>query len=208
MSFSDPHGTDMPPWEEEEMTLVENAGSGPALDPGASHPPQWDTAQHHVGRCTEDRAVPLYSATRLFLAKQKLFPDSRYFLCERFLEHWKLVIGATQLSRRGPDSLERSIKNLVEHEQYRHGATLNDIALMEMDEPVNCSDYIQPACLPDENVEVAALSHCYVSGWGITDVKSKKSELCVPRALTGSPEHMTLLQGLLQSQTEGPFSPF
>ncbi|KAJ6651559.1 hypothetical protein lerEdw1_020894 [Lerista edwardsae] len=150
----DPSGTDMSPWEEEgqeeETTLVENVGSAPLEN--------WC----HNALC--GKAEPI---SRLSLSLSL----SLSFLCKRFLQHWKLVIGATQLSRRGPDSVERSIKNLVEHEQY-HG-TMNDIALMELDEPVNCSDYIQPACLPDENVEVGSLAHCYVSGWGITDVKKK-----------------------------------
>ncbi|XP_062990545.1 acrosin-like [Elgaria multicarinata webbii] len=92
------------------------------------------------------------------------------FLNKRFLEHWKLVIGATQLSQQGPDAQERTIKNLVEHEHYNRHNHLNDIALMELSHPVNCSDYIQPACLPSKEVEVSSLTHCYVSGWGVTDL--------------------------------------
>ncbi|XP_044286612.1 uncharacterized protein LOC123023726 [Varanus komodoensis] len=91
------------------------------------------------------------------------------FLNKKFLEHWKLVIGATQLSQPGPDAQERTIKNLVEHEQYSLRTHLNDIALMELSHPVNCSDYIQPACLPSTDLELSSLTHCYVSGWGVTD---------------------------------------
>uniref|UniRef100_A0A8D0E5X2 Acrosin n=1 Tax=Salvator merianae TaxID=96440 RepID=A0A8D0E5X2_SALMN len=80
--------------------------------------------------------------------------------------HWKLVIGITQISQPGPDTQERSIKNLVQHEQYVQRTHYNDIALMELNEPVNCTDYIQPACLPDTNVVISALTHCYISGWG------------------------------------------
>ncbi|XP_060100509.1 acrosin-like [Heteronotia binoei] len=97
------------------------------------------------------------------------------FIQRQFLEHWKLVIGATQLSQPGPDVQERTIKNLVEHELYQHRRSLNDIALMELSAPVNCTDYIQPACLPDEEVDLSELSHCFVSGWGVTDV-SKPSQ--------------------------------
>uniref|UniRef100_A0A8D0E5M0 Acrosin n=1 Tax=Salvator merianae TaxID=96440 RepID=A0A8D0E5M0_SALMN len=77
-----------------------------------------------------------------------------------------LVIGITQISQPGPDTQERSIKNLVQHEQYVQRTHYNDIALMELNEPVNCTDYIQPACLPDTNVVISALTHCYISGWG------------------------------------------
>uniref|UniRef100_A0A670JD31 Peptidase S1 domain-containing protein n=1 Tax=Podarcis muralis TaxID=64176 RepID=A0A670JD31_PODMU len=51
----------------------------------------------------------------------------------------------------------------------------NDISLVELNEPVNCTDYIQPACLPDDSVVVSLLKHCYVSGFGIID---PKSEIC------------------------------
>uniref|UniRef100_A0A8C5SBY3 Acrosin n=1 Tax=Laticauda laticaudata TaxID=8630 RepID=A0A8C5SBY3_LATLA len=96
------------------------------------------------------------------------------FLNKRYLEHWKLVFGAAQLSRPGPDAQERTIKNLVEHQQYRSSTYFNDVALMELSHPINCSDYIQPACLPDMNVEISSLTHCYVSGWGVTDVSKPK----------------------------------
>ncbi|KAL8222637.1 UNVERIFIED_CONTAM: hypothetical protein K2H54_077754 [Gekko kuhli] len=92
------------------------------------------------------------------------------FLRKQFLEHWKLVIGATQLSQPGPDVQERTIKNLVEHQLYQSRRSYNDVALMELSAPVNCTDYVQPACLPDEDVDLSALTHCYVSGWGVTDV--------------------------------------
>ncbi|KAJ7329387.1 hypothetical protein JRQ81_015561 [Phrynocephalus forsythii] len=48
----------------------------------------------------------------------------------------------------------------------RGGTILNDIALVELSEPVECSDYIQPACLPDSRASLANLRHCYISGWG------------------------------------------
>ncbi|XP_015276412.1 PREDICTED: acrosin [Gekko japonicus] len=92
------------------------------------------------------------------------------FLHKQFLEHWKLVIGATQLSQPGPEVQERTIKNLVEHQLYQSRRSFNDVALMELSAPVNCTDYVQPACLPDEDVDLSALTHCYVSGWGVTDV--------------------------------------
>lgn len=102
-------------------------------------------------------------------------------LCSRYLEHWKLVLGAAQLSRPGPDAQERTIKNLVEHQQYVRSTHFNDVALMELSHPINCSDYIQPACLPDTGVEVSSLTHCYVSGWGVTDVSSESSSMSVKK---------------------------
>ncbi|CAI5786723.1 acrosinacrosin-like [Podarcis lilfordi] len=86
-------------------------------------------------------------------------------------DQYKLVLGSNRIKKLGPEAEQRFIKRLVKHEKYDNQlnqgeVVFADIALLEMDEPVNCSDYIQPACLPDERMEVLTLSHCYVSGWG------------------------------------------
>uniref|UniRef100_A0A670JF40 Peptidase S1 domain-containing protein n=1 Tax=Podarcis muralis TaxID=64176 RepID=A0A670JF40_PODMU len=91
----------------------------------------------------------------------------------------------------GPETEQRFIKRLVKHEKYDNQlnqgeVVFADIALLEMDEPVNCSDYIQPACLPDERMEVLTLGHCYVSGWG--GLLPKGESNLVKRRRTGSPE--------------------
>ncbi|XP_060135752.1 acrosin-like [Zootoca vivipara] len=113
-----------------------------------------------------------------------------------------LSIGANRVSNPGPDAQRRSIKRLVNHEHYVHflnstySKIHNDISLVELNEPVNCTDYIQPACLPDDSVVVSLLSHCYVSGFGIMEVKTKKMPDImqegpvdiIPKAICSSPE--------------------
>ncbi|KAM9170445.1 acrosin-like [Pangshura tecta] len=89
-------------------------------------------------------------------------------LFSRLLPQWRVVIGASQLSQRGPEAQVRSIKQVVQHEHYEPRMESNDIALLELDQPIKCNDYAQPACLPDAMVEVSNLSHCYISGWGVT----------------------------------------
>nr|XP_034984549.1 acrosin-like [Zootoca vivipara] len=86
-------------------------------------------------------------------------------------DQYKLVIGSNRLTNLGPEAEQRFIKRLVKHEKYDNRLSQGevvfaDIALAEMDEPVNCSDYIQPACLPEESLPILTLGHCYVSGWG------------------------------------------
>ncbi|NWW76285.1 ACRO protein, partial [Climacteris rufus] len=66
----------------------------------------------------------------------------------------------------------RRIKRLVIHELYIPGAEHNDIALLELDRPVQCSSSIQPACLPGPTVRVSQMKNCYVAGWGDRIVKS------------------------------------
>ncbi|CAI5786722.1 acrosinacrosin-like [Podarcis lilfordi] len=86
-------------------------------------------------------------------------------------DQYKLVLGSNRLTNLGPEAEQRFIRTLVKHERYDNKlnsreVVYRDIALLEMDEPVNCSDYIQPACLPDKSLPVLMFGHCYVSGWG------------------------------------------
>uniref|UniRef100_A0A8C5SG93 Peptidase S1 domain-containing protein n=1 Tax=Laticauda laticaudata TaxID=8630 RepID=A0A8C5SG93_LATLA len=62
---------------------------------------------------------------------------------------------------------------VVQHENYQPRQQINDIALVELDDPVKCSDYIQPACLPDSSVDVSSMVHCYIAGWGYTREKGE-----------------------------------
>ncbi|XP_071587455.1 acrosin-like isoform X2 [Heliangelus exortis] len=85
---------------------------------------------------------------------------------------WRVVIGATQLSQLGPEANVRNVRQLLLHEDYSNTSMRNDIALLELDQPVQCSSYIQLACVPDASVRVRKLKICYVSGWGATTARS------------------------------------
>lgn len=89
------------------------------------------------------------------------------------MEYFRIQIGATQRSKPGPDAQNRVIKRLVDHKHYNHENHLNNIALVELDKPVICNDYVQPACLPEEDLVIDLLTHCYICGWGITVMRSE-----------------------------------
>uniref|UniRef100_A0A8C6YDS4 Peptidase S1 domain-containing protein n=1 Tax=Naja naja TaxID=35670 RepID=A0A8C6YDS4_NAJNA len=91
----------------------------------------------------------------------------------RHLTNWELVFGTNKLSHPGPDAEVRFPKRVVQHENYQPRQQINDIALVELDDPVKCTDYIQPACLPDSSVDVSSMAHCYIAGWGYTREKDK-----------------------------------
>ncbi|NXI68360.1 ACRO protein, partial [Anseranas semipalmata] len=79
---------------------------------------------------------------------------------------WRVVIGAHDLKSLGPDVEVRTVKRLVMHEYYRNISSGYDIALLELDHPVQCSYYIQLACVPDASLRMSEMTTCYVSGWG------------------------------------------
>ncbi|NXR96717.1 ACRO protein, partial [Hypocryptadius cinnamomeus] len=60
------------------------------------------------------------------------------------------------------------IKKLIRHENYKRSDISNDIALLELNEPVQCSPYIQLACVADPTLRVSELQNCWIAGWGTT----------------------------------------
>lgn len=97
--------------------------------------------------------------------------DPSLRLPSSYVTMWRVVIGATQLTQLGPEAQVRNIKRLLVHERYSNISERNDIALLELDQPVQCSYYIQLACVPDASLRVSELTTCYVSGWGSTTAR-------------------------------------
>ncbi|NXH41191.1 ACRO protein, partial [Dicaeum eximium] len=77
-----------------------------------------------------------------------------------------VVIGATKFTKPGPGAAVRNVKKVVKHKYYSHIDFSYDIALMQLDHPVQCSPYIQLACVADPALRVSELSNCWIAGWG------------------------------------------
>ncbi|NXR38288.1 ACRO protein, partial [Zosterops hypoxanthus] len=77
-----------------------------------------------------------------------------------------VVIGATHLSQPGPGAQVRHIKQVLRHQHYNPDDLSYDIALMELDHPVQCGPYIQLACVPNATLSLSELQNCWVAGWG------------------------------------------
>ncbi|NWI61816.1 ACRO protein, partial [Calyptomena viridis] len=88
---------------------------------------------------------------------------------------WRVLIGATRLTEPGPEAELRHIKRLVTHEDYNAADQSNDIALLELDQPVKCSPYVQLGCVPNDTVNVPELDTCYVAGWGSTTARAQST---------------------------------
>ncbi|RMB90253.1 hypothetical protein DUI87_33389 [Hirundo rustica rustica] len=78
---------------------------------------------------------------------------------------WEVVMGASDLSQPGPEAAVRHIQRLLVHQHYVPATARNDIALVELERPVECSDYIQLGCVPDASLRVSELKSCYIAGW-------------------------------------------
>ncbi|NXM86237.1 ACRO protein, partial [Oenanthe oenanthe] len=86
-----------------------------------------------------------------------------------------VVIGATQLTQPGRDARMRSVRQVLIHPYYNPADMSYDIALMELDRPVQCSPYIQLACVPDITLKVSELRNCWIAGWGGTTARAQDS---------------------------------
>ncbi|NXD44040.1 ACRO protein, partial [Copsychus sechellarum] len=78
---------------------------------------------------------------------------------------WKVLMGATDLAQPGPKAEVFPVKQIVVHQDYVAATVSNNIALLELERPVECSDYIQLGCVPDGSLAVPELKTCYMAGW-------------------------------------------
>lgn len=102
-------------------------------------------------------------------------------LLPRGISMWDVVIGATDLRQPGPEAVVRHIQRLLVHQHYVAATARNDIALVELDQPVECSDYIQLGCVPDASLRVSELKSCYIAGWNFARSEFS-NRMCAPRA--------------------------
>jgi hypothetical protein len=60
---------------------------------------------------------------------------------------------------------ERSVRRKVVHPQYNFFTYENDLALVQLDEPLVFQPHIAPICLPEESVQLLG-KNATVTGWG------------------------------------------
>ncbi|NXD31393.1 ACRO protein, partial [Spelaeornis formosus] len=87
------------------------------------------------------------------------------FFEARDISKWEVVVGATDLSQLGLEAQLRHIRRVLMHQHYNPTTACNNIALLELDQPVECSDYIQLGCVPNSSLVVSKMRTCFTAGW-------------------------------------------
>ncbi|XP_053911844.1 acrosin-like, partial [Cuculus canorus] len=89
-------------------------------------------------------------------------------LPSRNVPAWRVVAGTTSLTDMGPETQLRYIRHIIVHQGYDNTTQANDISLMELYEPLQCSPYVQLTCVPDFSLRLWELRNCSVSSGGVT----------------------------------------
>ncbi|KAK9871298.1 hypothetical protein WA026_011567 [Henosepilachna vigintioctopunctata] len=83
----------------------------------------------------------------------------------------KVVAGNLSIKQRLKDTTARNVEEVYVHPEYDSESILNDIALWKISSPFIWTEQIQPIGIISRKTN--AKSHCYVSGWGVTDYQKK-----------------------------------
>ncbi|KAL7870623.1 hypothetical protein SRHO_G00081200 [Serrasalmus rhombeus] len=80
---------------------------------------------------------------------------------------WEVYLGLH--NQKQLDKAEkRYLKQVIPHPNYNEYTFDNDIALMELDQPVTFKDTIRPICLPSASYNFPAGKEVWITGWGAT----------------------------------------
>lgn len=75
----------------------------------------------------------------------------------------------------------RAVKRIISHPDYNQMTFDYDIALLELSEPLEFSNTIQPICLPSSSHVFPAGMSCWVTGWGALREGGIMHELVIVR---------------------------
>ena len=87
-------------------------------------------------------------------------------------EHMIVTLGAHNRVKSESTQVRRNVKSIKSHTSHVYYQK-NDIAILELSEPVTYTNYIQPICLPSELEDLPIYSTCYTVGWGHTSWNGK-----------------------------------
>lgn len=80
---------------------------------------------------------------------------------------FSVILGAYNVSASSPHTQERKAELVFQHPKYDADSVTHDLAMVKLESPVELSDYVGLACLPQPGApEVSLDANCWISGWG------------------------------------------
>ncbi|XP_078280020.1 transmembrane protease serine 6-like [Rhinoraja longicauda] len=80
--------------------------------------------------------------------------------------YWHGFLGTVY--RTGQNGTRVTFKRIIINPKFNADSMDNDIALMELTQPVTLSNTVQPACLPSLYHVLSEEMKCFITGWGTT----------------------------------------
>jgi len=77
--------------------------------------------------------------------------------------------GAHDLYRPTSNQQTVALAQAIYHPQYNPDITMNDIAILVLQQPIKFTKNVQPICLPDPGETPAPNTEATVAGWGLTE---------------------------------------
>ncbi|XP_002941509.1 serine protease 27 [Xenopus tropicalis] len=77
-----------------------------------------------------------------------------------------VILGSIKLSGNPKEETAIPAKRIIIHPYYYFSNYSGDLALIELEKPVDFTTYITPLCLPPPTVTFTPGQLCYVAGWG------------------------------------------
>ena len=73
------------------------------------------------------------------------------------------------MTKRDPTESLHHVRSILMHQDYNNQTMRNDIALIQLVEPIQFTDYVMPVCIPPTRRRVVTVGDvCYSLGWGDT----------------------------------------
>lgn len=83
------------------------------------------------------------------------------------MSDWTIQLGITRRHAHTYLGEKRKVKRVVPHPHYNMGSAHdNDVALFQLEKPVNFHEHLRPVCLPKYDTEITPGTICTVIGWG------------------------------------------
>jgi len=77
---------------------------------------------------------------------------------------FKVRVGAHDVSKHEADAVDYQVKRIIVHPGWNTRNLNNDVAMFELEKPIQFNKYVSPICLPNDDPPVG--TECYITGWG------------------------------------------
>ncbi|NXY48231.1 OVCH2 protein, partial [Ceuthmochares aereus] len=94
---------------------------------------------------------------------------------ELYRDLWTVVTGIHDLTEKEYRQ-KRSVKQYIIHPSFNKTTMNSDIALLQLEEPLEFNNYVRPVCLPTKEEVVQPSSVCVVTGWGAQEEDREKGK--------------------------------